>query len=96
MPDAQAPRRFTQPPDSFFTYADFAQVTRTADEVYVQFYTTVPGVPVEAGKIAEVVTRLSATIVVSPGHARRLADALMKGAEGHQSGAGKLPAEEKP
>jgi hypothetical protein len=94
MPEAQAPRRFTQPADSFFAYADFAQVTRTADEVYIQFYTTVPGIPVEAGKVAEAVSRLSATIVVSPGHAKRLADALMR--VGDRSGAGEYPTEEKP
>lgn len=79
MQEGQALRRFTQSEDSFVTYADFVQVTRTANEVYIQFYTTVPGIPLESAKIADVVSRLSATIVVSPQQAKRIAEALTKG-----------------
>lgn len=82
VPTGRIPRRFTQPPDSFVGYADFAQVSAIEDEVVIQFYTTIPGIPAEPGKIEDAVTRLVATIIVSPSHARRLASVLTQTSEG--------------
>jgi Protein of unknown function (DUF3467) len=69
----QVSRTFEQPPDAVTAYADFAQVLGTGSEVILQFYETIPDVPGPTGQIQSVRSRLRATIVVSPVHARSIA-----------------------
>jgi hypothetical protein len=69
------PRRFVQP-EALITYSDYVQISRTENEVILQFYVTIPGMP-EGPKVQEAVTRLVATIVLTSTNARRLGNTLM-------------------
>jgi len=79
-------RVFEQPPDALLTYSDFAQVLGTGSEVVLQFYQTIPDVPGPHGEIQSVRSRLRATIVLSPAHARNLGGLLLRHAEGVEGG----------
>jgi hypothetical protein len=72
----QVVRTFEQPADAVVAYADFAQVLGTGSEVILQFYETIPDVPGPTGQIQGVRSRLRATVIVSPGHARSIASLL--------------------
>ena len=76
----QAQRVFEQPGDAVSLYSDFVQVVQAEHEVYLQFYDTIPGPPVEAqgGQAAPntVRTRLRVTIVLTPSFARKIVDLI--------------------
>jgi len=81
---------FEQPDDAVTMYADFAQVLGTGSEVLVQFYETIPDVPGPAGQIQSVRSRLRATVIVAPAHARSIAQLLQ------QHAGAETPAQEPP
>ena len=88
----QVTRTFEQPQDAVTAYADFAQILGTGSEVILQFYETIPDVPGPTGQIQSVRSRLRATVIVSPGHARSIASLL----EQHAGAATVTRAEEPP
>lgn len=72
-------REYVQPDDAISFYAEQGQVFRTGNEIMLQLYETIPGPPVEeGGKIDKVLTRLRATVTLSPAHARNLAELILK------------------
>jgi len=73
----QVARVFELPPDALSCYSDHAQVMSTGNEVLLQFYETIPGPPGPDGRIAQVRTRLRATIILSPQHAQNLGKLLL-------------------
>ncbi len=75
---AQVSRVFEQPPDFVSFYSDQAQVISTGNEVILQFYETIPGLPTEGGVVQQVRTRLRATIMISPAHASNIGRLLLK------------------
>ena len=77
----QAKRVFEQPPDTLSIYSDYAQVVGTGHEVIVQFYETIPGIPLPTGAPETVTTSLRATIVISRAHAANLGKALLQNSE---------------
>ncbi len=74
----QINRVFEQPPDAITCYADMAQVLNSGQEIVMQFYETVPGVPGPGGRIQMVRTRLRATVILNPTHAKNLGEILLK------------------
>ena len=77
----QAKRVFEQPSDTLSMYSDYVQVVGTGHEVIVQFYETVPGIPLPSGAPETVTTRLRATIVISRAHAANLGKSLLQNSE---------------
>jgi hypothetical protein len=71
-------RSFEQSPDAISFYCDFAQVVSTGNEVVMQLYETIPGVPDRDGKITKVVSRLKATITISVPHAQNFGKVLIE------------------
>jgi len=71
-------RSFEQSPDAISFYCDFAQVVATGNEVVMQLYETIPGVPDRDGKITKVVSRLKATITLSVSHAQNFGKVLVE------------------
>jgi hypothetical protein len=78
QPRQKVARVFEIPPDALSCYSDHAQVMSTGNEVLLQFYETIPGPPGPDGRIAQVRTRLRATIIVSPQHAQNIGQLLLK------------------
>ena len=76
--ESQVQRLFEQPSDALSIYSDFAQVVGTANEIILQFYESIPGIPGPSGSPEEVTTRLKATIVMSMAHAGNLGRILMQ------------------
>jgi uncharacterized protein DUF3467 len=74
----QITRVFEQPADAVSVYADFAQILGTGSEVIMQFYETIPDVPGPSGQIQSVRSRLRATVIVAPPHARSIANLLQQ------------------
>lgn len=75
----QVNRLFEQGSDTISFYSDMAQVLNTGNEVVLQFYETIPGLPEgPAGGIQEVRTRLRSTITISHAHARNIGNLLLK------------------
>ena len=70
-------RSFEQSSDAISFYSDFAQVMATDNEVVMQFYETIPGVPDRDGKITKAVSRLKATVTLSVSHAQKLGKVLV-------------------
>ena len=77
----RAKRVFEQPSDILSMYSDYAQVVGTGHEVIVQFYETIPGIPLPSGAPETVTTRLRATIVISRAHAANLGKSLLQNSE---------------
>lgn len=69
-------RVFEQPPDSISFYCEMGQVVATGNEIMVQFYETIPGVPNLKGNIEKAKTRLRATITLSYSHAANMGKQL--------------------
>jgi len=69
-------RPYEQPPDAVSCYADMTQMVRTSNEVIMQFYEAIPGVP--KGPAGPEVVRmiLRATITLNVDHARRIVHGL--------------------
>ncbi|MFZ0050896.1 MAG: hypothetical protein WAK96_03915 [Desulfobaccales bacterium] len=74
----QIARSFEQSPDAISFYCDFANVVATGNEVVMQLYETIPGVPDHEGKITKAVSRLRATITLSVSHAQNLGKVLVE------------------
>ena len=74
-------RVFEQPSDTISLYSDYAQVIGTGFEVVVQFYESIPSIPVSSGPPETVSTRLRATIVLSRAHAANLGKSLLQFSE---------------
>ena len=81
--ELKLPRLFEQPPDAISFYSDLVQISNTGQEVLLQFYETIPGVPVPDG-MAPVRSRLRATVMMSLAHADTLERTLRRQRE--QSG----------
>ena len=77
-PDIQIERIYEQPPDSISFYCEITQVFGTKNEIIVQLYETIPGIPSPARKLGKVRTRLKTTVVFSLSHAANLGKALVK------------------
>jgi hypothetical protein len=77
-PMMQVARLFEQPSDATSFYADYGQVMHTGNEIIVQFYETIPGPPDPGGSIRNVRSRLRATIILSPSHARNIGKLLVE------------------
>lgn len=75
---AQVNRIFEQPADAISLYSDFAQIVGTGQEVLLQFYESIPGVPAPGGTVEIVRTRLRATITVSKSHAANIGRSLLE------------------
>ncbi len=71
-------RIFEQPSDSISFYCDLTQVFGTTNEIMLQLYETIPGPPGQGGKIAQVRTRLRATIALSKAHAENIGKLLVE------------------
>lgn len=72
-------RSFEQPPDAISCYSDFAQVIHTGNEILLQFYETIPGLPATGGSsISKVRSRLRATITISIAHAQNIGKLLIE------------------
>jgi hypothetical protein len=74
----KARRLMEQPTDAIALYSDYAQILATEHEVVLQFYETIPRPPDLQGNIAEVTTRLRATVVLSPAHALNVGKLLLR------------------
>ena len=74
----QMSRLFEQPSDSISFYTDFGQVVQTGNEIVLQFYETIPGLPDPDGGIKNVRSRLRATITLSIPHARTIGKLLVE------------------
>ena len=74
-------RIYEQPPEAVSFYCDIGQVTRTENEIIMQFYETIPGIPSSEGKIETVKTQLRATITVSFPHAKNIGKLLIEKAD---------------
>jgi len=82
----EAIRVFEQPPDSISFYCDYAQILGTEHEVVLQFYESIPGPPVPpGGAIANVRTRMRATVVVSQAHAENIGRLLLQRIAEHRT-----------
>jgi len=79
--EIQIPRFFEQLPDAVSCYSDLAQILYTGNEVVLQFYETIPGLPESEGVIKNVRSRLRATITVSIPHARNIGKLLLEKVE---------------
>jgi len=77
-PGTQIARSFEQSPDAISFYCDFANVVATGNEVVMQVYETIPGMPDREGKITNAVSRLRATITLSVSHAQNLGKVLVE------------------
>ena len=73
----QIGRVFEQSDTAMSCYSDVAQVIGTGNEVVLQFYESIPGAPGPGGNIQMVKSRLRATIVISPAHARNIGNLLI-------------------
>ncbi len=78
---AKIERVFEQHPDVVSFYSDLGQVYATNNEVVLQLYETIPGIPVPGEKPAKVVTRLRASITLSHPHAIIIGEVLAKKAK---------------
>lgn len=78
LPGLEVKRFFEQSPDAISFYCDFAQVVSTRNEVVMQLYETIPGVPDREGKITKAVSRLMATVTLSVSHAQTLGKGLVE------------------
>ena len=76
--ESQIRRVFEQPLDALSTYSDLTQIVGTANEIILQFYESIPGIPGQSGGPEEMTTRLKATIVMSMAHAAILCKLLME------------------
>lgn len=77
----QVKRFFEQPADTISFYSDFGQVMNTGNEVVIQFYETIPGIPTEKGNLENAKTRLRATITLSFSHAQNIGKLLTQQAK---------------
>lgn len=72
-----AKRLFQEPDDAIAFYSDFTQVIATGNEILLQFYESIPGLPTEKG-IETVNTRLKATVSLSNAHATNIGKLLLE------------------
>lgn len=77
----QIERIFEQSPDAISFYCDIGQVFATDNEVVLQLYETIPGIPEPGRKIGKVRTLLRATITLSHPHAIKIGNVLAKKAK---------------
>ena len=80
VPEIQ--RIFEQSPEAISFYCDLGQFIHTGNEIVMQFYETIPGIPDSGGNIKNVRTRLRATITVSLSHAQNIGKMLIEKAKG--------------
>lgn len=88
----QVTRLFDQHPEALSFYSDFSQIVGTDNEIYLQFYETIPSPPNASGQVTQVRTRLRATIAMSRPHSLTMARNLLQqigtgGAPGQTGGA---------
>ena len=79
MAEGTAKRVFEQPLDAISIYAEYVQVLGTENEVVIQFYDIVPGIPSVSEGVSEakeIRTILRANVVMSPRLAERLTNIL--------------------
>ena len=76
--ESQERRVFDQPSDALPIYSDLTQIVGTSNEIILQFYESIPGIPGQSGGPEEMTTRLKATIVMSMAHAAILGRLLME------------------
>ena len=76
--ESQVRRVFEQPSDALSIYSDLAQIVGTANEIILQFYESIPGIPGQSGGPEEMTTRLKVTVVMSMAHAATLGKLLME------------------
>jgi hypothetical protein len=79
-------RSFSISPDLVSFYSDYAHVLGTADEVMLNFYETIPGLPNESGNVEGAESRLRATVTLSMRHAGVLARLLQANLETSSEG----------
>ena len=77
----QAERFFEQLPDAISFFSDFAEIANMGNEIVMQFYETIPGLPGPEGHITNVRTRLKATITIGLTHAQTIGKLLTEKAE---------------
>lgn len=75
-------RIYEQPQEAISFYCDLGQILHTGNEIVMQFYETIPGIPDSGGNIKNVRTRLRATITLSFPHAQNIGKLLIKKAKG--------------
>ena len=76
-------RIYEQPQEAISFYCDLGQILHTGNEIVMQFYETIPGIPDSGGvNIKNARTRLRATITFSLPHAQNIGKLLMKKAKG--------------
>ncbi len=78
MQESRVTRTWEQPEDAIVCYGEIAQIVRTQQEIYVQFYETIPSIPDSSGRVDTVRCRLRATVVLSKAHATRLGHLLLE------------------
>jgi hypothetical protein len=81
-PKLEIGRSFEQSPNAVSFYCDVGQVIATGNEIVIQFYETIPGVPSADGKITKVVSRLRATVTLSVAHAQNIGKLLVERTKG--------------
>ena len=81
---AQVRRNFEQSPNALSVYSDYAQIIGTDNEVILQFYETIPGIPGPGGASEMVTTSLKATIVVSLAHAANIGRLILSSIPANQ------------
>lgn len=74
----QIERSFKQSSDAISFYCDYAQVMATENEVVIQLYETIPGLPDSDGKLTKAVSRLRATVTLSVSHAKTFGKVLFE------------------
>lgn len=75
-------RIYEQPPEAISFYCDLGQILRTENEIVMQFYETIPGIPDLGGNIKNVRARLRASITVSFPHAQNIGKFLIEKSKG--------------
>jgi hypothetical protein len=76
--ELQIERSFKQSSDAISFYCDYAQVMATENEVVMQLYETIPGLPDSDGKLTKAVSRLRATVTLSISHAKNVGKVLVE------------------
>ena len=71
-------RLYEQSPDALSMYSEIAHIVGTRNEVIIQFYETIPGIPGPSGAAETMTTRLKATITMSFAHAANLGRILLE------------------
>lgn len=74
----QIERSFEQSSDAISFYCDFAQVMATENEVIMQLYETIPGIPDRDGNITKAISRLKVSVTFSVGHAQNVGKVLVE------------------